>query len=181
VWEIVLLAAFFEAAGFIERRMESLGVLQKEPLFDDPVPAPLHQKILATLTGVAIAMAIILVFCQSDRKLQVTIVVWFASLTAAATANYLLPASPARWFWAIPLLCGIIGYLGTYFLDPSGWVIGEPRGFLAPLARPLPLDYAGAGGAGAITGYWLGRWWHLKHEADSRRAEEGENNQPPGN
>src|SRR5207248_3434631 len=140
-----------------QRALENLGILRPEDQTDDlhPSRAPLSRKLASTATGMAIVVAIMLIFCQSDRKLQVILVVWLASLAGAAGAYYFMPAGPARWFWSIPLICGLIGYVGTYFLDGGGWIIGEPRGFFAPLARPLPLDYAGAGGAGAITGYWL--------------------------
>jgi len=172
--EILLLACFFELAGMIQRSLVTLGVLRQEKAFDgvDPSTEPLQRKILATLCGLAIAALIILIFCQSDRKLQVTLVTWLASLAGASVAYHLVPAAPARWFWSIPLLCGLVGYVGTYFGDPTGWIIGEPRGFFAALARPLPLDYAGAGGVGALTGYWLGRWWQLKREVDARRESE---------
>lgn len=178
--EIVVLGLFFELGGVVIRGLANFGMIRPEPEYDglDPARQPLHRKFLATLTGVVVAGLIILILCQSDRKLQVTLVVWFASLVGAATAYYLVPAGPVRWFISIPLACGLIGYLATYFNDPSGWVIGEPRGFFQALARPLPLDYAGAGGAGAITGYWLGQWWQLKREVEAYQEKHGENNEP---
>src|SRR5439155_20689041 len=126
-------------------------------------------------SGVLIAGAIMLIFCQSDRKLQVMVTVWLASLAGAAGAYYLTPASPSRWFWSIPLICGLLGYIGTYFQDSGGWVIGEPRGFFAPLARPLPIDYAGAGAAGALAGYWLSRWWHLRRMPEQQQTGQSAN------
>jgi hypothetical protein len=33
---------------------------------------------------------------------------------------------------------------------------GRVTGVFAPLARPLPLDYASFGTAGALLGYWMG-------------------------
>ena len=53
-------------------------------------------------------------------------------------------------------ICGCIGHVHI----APGVAIGRPGfggGFLAGLARPLPLDYAGVGTAAALLGYWVRR------------------------
>src|SRR5262245_65668565 len=51
-------------------------------------------------------------------------------------------SGPSLWFWLGPLVVGVLGYVLQYFA-PTDWMIGDARGFFAPLARPMPLDYAG--------------------------------------
>ena len=47
-------------------------------------------------------------------------------------------------------------------------------GILPALARPLPLDYATAGTAGALMGYWTSRKWQHEHEAEPHTTGEVE-------
>ena len=48
-------------------------------------------------------------------------------------------------------------------------MIGLSRGsLLAPLSRPLPLDYASVGPAGALIGYWMSRRWHRTRQLESQ-------------
>ena len=49
----------------------------------------------------------------------------------------------------------LIGYLLAHWAG-ADFTIGIPQGNFAPLARVLPLDYASAGAAGALLGYWVG-------------------------
>jgi hypothetical protein len=46
------------------------------------------------------------------------------------------------------------------------------RGPFAGLVRPLPLDYASAGPAGAILGHWMSRKWQKEREAMNRQEAE---------
>jgi hypothetical protein len=62
---------------------------------------------------------------------------------------------------------GAIGYLLQYFGQAPGWQIGEIHGTFAGLARPLPLDYAGAGVASSIVSYWISRRWQHEREVAS--------------
>jgi len=50
------------------------------------------------------------------------------------------------------------------------WKSGQGGGLLAPLARPLPLDYASLGTAGAILGYWTSRQWQRAKELETEAA-----------
>jgi hypothetical protein len=58
------------------------------------------------------------------------------------------------WFWCGPFVVGLIGYIMAASGQDSSLAIGSPTGFFAALARPLPIDYASMGPAGAIIGYW---------------------------
>ena len=55
----------------------------------------------------------------------------------------------------------------------SLWKAGRGAGALAALGRPLPLDYASLGPAGAILGYWISRGWERAKETDTAVPAEG--------
>lgn len=98
---------------------------------------------------------ILLVFAATDAKKQVLVSVFLASLIGSAVADHTTPhRRAARWFWIGPLAVGVIGYVLAYF-NATAWTTGAPTGAFAGLARPLPLDYASAGAAGALLAYWL--------------------------
>jgi hypothetical protein len=124
----------------------------------DETDEPIDQRLLGTLTQ-AVAMSILMmILCRSDDKAQALASVGVSALLATLAAHQFVPARPSAWFWTGPALVGLAGYIGTYF-HPSGWNIGDVRGFFAPLARPLPIDYASFGTAGAILGCWTSRRW----------------------
>jgi hypothetical protein len=70
-------------------------------------------------------------------------------------------AYPSAWYLAAPMVVGMVGYLLAFALvRATDLAIGRPGnsgGVLAALARPLPLDYASVGTAGALAGYWIRR------------------------
>lgn len=113
---------------------------------------PLGVTVMAQVvfTGV-----IVLVFAATDAKKQVLVSVFLASLIGSALADHSTPhRGAARWFWIGPMAVGVIGYVLAYF-NATAWTTGAPTGTFAGLARPLPLDYASAGAAGALLGYWV--------------------------
>jgi hypothetical protein len=174
--EILLFGAILALGALVQDILVRYRLLRTDSEMNRlEAPSSAQQGILATIIGAVIAIVIMLILCQSDRKLQVVIAVWVASFVGALAGYHLFPTKPVGWFVAIPLLCGLVGYVANYFTDPSGWVIGEPRGFLAALARPLPVDYAGAGSAGAITGYWLSGWWRLKRQSEANEPDHNSN------
>jgi hypothetical protein len=81
-------------------------------------------------------------------------------------SHHLFPTRPSPWYWCGPLVVAVIGYL----LAASGsqlWMIGQVGGYAPALARPAPLDYASAGTAGALVGYWTSRRWREQEEEES--------------
>jgi len=87
----------------------------------------------------------------SDSKKQAIVGIALASCIGAITASLTAPnARIGYWLLAPPFLIGIAGYLIAS--NPSA----TDGGFFAHLLRASPLDYAGAGTAGAIFGRWLG-------------------------
>jgi hypothetical protein len=97
---------------------------------------------------------------QTEDKKQVLAAVGLGAFAGAFFPYWQPGVRPAAWYWAGPLVVGLAGYLWAFIASPAGSVIGRAGidgGFLAALARPLPLDYASLGTAGAILGYWMRR------------------------
>jgi hypothetical protein len=124
---------------------------------------------LAIQTGATAAL--MLFFARVDDKKQVLAAVWVSSFVATLLAYTFAPVRPSVWFWAGPLLVGVVGYLAGYMNwgrgGPSLWKAGFGAGPLAALARPLPLDYASLGPAAAILGYWVSRGWERAKEIET--------------
>jgi len=128
-----------------------LGVLAAETRRD-----VLGRTTALALQAAGTAMLVILLVRTDDKK-QVLSAVAVASLLSTLLAYSIVPARPSVCFWAGPIIVGIVGYVAAYFIwgsvDPVTWKSGQGGGLFIPLARPLPLDYASLGTAGAILGY----------------------------
>ena len=110
---------------------------------------------MALLAQVAIMGVIILLLTPTDAKKQALVSVFVAALVGTALAEYFTPDDQApAWFWVGPFIVGAVGYLTAWF-NATPWTTGTPNGALANLAQLLPLDYASAGCAGALLGYWM--------------------------
>lgn len=95
------------------------------------------------------------ILAATDAKKQVLIGVFVGGAAGTALADYLVPHRKAlAWYWVGPFLVGAVGYVLAYY-NAGTWTTGNPAGMFANLARPLPLDYASAGSAGALLGWWL--------------------------
>lgn len=160
--ELAILFAFVAAGFLIVVALGQVRFVKHElPVSDsDDVDEPLDQRLLALLTHVVVMAMLMMLLCQSDDKAQVLASVGVSSILAALAAHQFVATRPSTWFFAGPLVVGVAGYLLTYFGGAPGWKVGQVRGMFAPLARPLPLDYASFGTAGAIIGYWTSRRWH---------------------
>lgn len=93
-----------------------------------------------------------------DDKKQVLMALFVAAFTGTSVAEHFFKtARLGEWYWVGPLALGLIGYLSAGFTGAApDLVTGHLTGAFAPLARPLPLDYASFGVAGALMGYWFG-------------------------
>jgi hypothetical protein len=110
-----------------------------------------------------------LVFVETDKKAQVIVSVAVAAYLGTLVAHGLFPTRPSVWYWGGPLVVGVAGYLMGY-VGSRDWMIGEVGGYAPALARPLPLDYAGAGTAGAILAYWTSRRWQRNRDAEAAES-----------
>jgi hypothetical protein len=162
--EIILLGVILLAAWLALRRFRA-----EPPLPAETVGADAPQKYISTIMHILVMIALMTLLAQSDRKAQALASVAISSVLASLLANWFAPASPGIWFWASPLFVGLLGYVAGFF-SPAGLEIGRTSGYFAALARPLPLDYASLGTAGAILGYWISSRWHLPEDKILRPA-----------
>jgi hypothetical protein len=171
--ELVLLFAFVGIAWLV------LWVLRKRGIVVDDVTrdglheedsAPGHHA-LALITQAVTMGVVVLLLAQTDEKAQVVAAVGVAGLLGTLASHSLFPVSPSVWYWTGPLIVGLVGYGLAYSSADASWTIGNVAGQFAPLGRTLPLDYAGAGTAGALLGYWTSRRWQRAKEAEAAAAD----------
>lgn len=130
---------------------------------DDEEDVPVAKNLMALgIQIVAGAIAVMLV-AQSTDKLQVLAAAFLGGFAGPMASQWLAPTSSRGWHFAAPLVVGLIGYIAAHF-DPAGIHTGELSATLGALARPLPLDYASAGPAGAMMGHWMARQWAAQED-----------------
>jgi hypothetical protein len=138
-------------------RLRESGLLQGEPEVEDDPDAVPAQGLIA-LAGQAIVMIVLmLIMAQTDKKAQAIWSVALSAFLAAWGTHSIFPARPSAWFWFAPLIVGLIGY-ALALAGGNNLPGGAVGGLMPALARPLPLDYASVGVAGAIFGYWTSQW-----------------------
>jgi hypothetical protein len=135
-------------------RAGGIGPLSQPPDSQDS-SAPLTARLCALGTHILATALILCLLCQSEAKNQALACVGLASLAGSLLAYSSFPCRPSIWFWMSPLLVGIFGYAVAACGQDGSLVTASPQGFFAGLARPLPLDYASMGPAGAMIGYWM--------------------------
>jgi hypothetical protein len=163
--ELILLLVVIAGVWSLLHLLSSSGKLPAENILDPDEPdEPLDQKLLATGAQTMLTIILMMILCQSDAKPQTLASVALASYLGALGGHHFVMTRPSVWFWIGPFIVALIGYVSQYF-GPSNWQIGEMRGFFAPLARPMPLDYASLGTAGALLGYWTSQRWHHERRA----------------
>ena len=157
--ELALLGLFLGVLHVVTRQLVARGTLRDDAALDGvrPVPEPVGQKILALLTHALVSGVLILVTVRGDERMQVTAMLVIASLLSSICTVRFIPAMPSSFFWLGPIIAGLVGYLVTAATGTGLLNIGEPTGYCAALARAMPLDYASAGVAGSLYGYWIGR------------------------
>ncbi|HEV2292964.1 MAG TPA: hypothetical protein VGR35_03860 [Tepidisphaeraceae bacterium] len=171
--ELLILYAILGVGWAVLWLLRNSGWLQDDPFRDGvaDIDEPVTQKLAALATQAVVMAIIMMILCETDRKPQVIASVGLAAFVGTLAAHSLFPARPSLWYWTGPLLVGVVGYLLAYSGSSTAWAIGEVGGTFAPeLGRPLPLDYVGAGPAGAIIGYWTSRRWQRMREADAAAA-----------
>jgi hypothetical protein len=174
--ELTILAVVLLATSAFLRRLASAGALPDDHSADGATlePETLDQKFLCTATVAVVMTASMMLLCQSDWPGQAVWATLISGFAAAWCAFRFVPVAPSAWLWAGPLVAGIVGYLYTGLYGWQNAAIGQPEGMLAALARPMPLDYASVGVAGAMLGYWVGRrQLHERQVEAERLAAEG--------
>lgn len=123
----------------------------------------IDQKMLAAIMTAAVMAVVMLMLCRTGERAQVLFAVGISAYIAVWVTHAFIPTRPGAWFWSGPVICGIAGYLWAWSsTTPAQLAIGEPGGFLAALARPLPLDYASIGISAALWRYVQSRTYQIR-------------------
>jgi hypothetical protein len=166
--EVTLLFGLLGLAWWVLWSMRHKGWLAADPLpeGEQGLDDSLNQKLLAGAMQVVATGLLVSVLAQTEQKLQVLAAVGIASWLGTLAAYHLFPTQPSIWFWMGPLVVALMGYLLAWY-SPGDWHIGLAS---HGLARPLPLDYAAAGPAGALIGYWMSRRRRPSEDIDEAPA-----------
>ncbi len=127
------------------------------PAERDDSETTLLDRFTAVITQVVATGVCMMFLCQSESKNQCLASVGIASFLATLLAYKYAAVRPSIWYWSGPLIVGLVGYILAAMGQDLNLAIGSPAGTFAALARPLPIDYASVGPAGAILGYWMMR------------------------
>jgi len=170
LFELIMLSVLAGVVWVVLRGLHGAGKLQDRegpPLLDPEHPrkesAALVVQFVITFVGVCLLAA-------SDAKQQVLAAIFIASFAGSAISHSSFDTGPRGWYWLPPLLVGVAGYLLAYLSPPDGIATANLTWTFAALARPVPLDYASAGPAGAIIGHWMSRRWQKEREALGQAA-----------
>jgi len=151
---------------------------------EDAPPAPRSDLSAALMETGALAgqllftLLLIMFIGTSQAKLQVLAAVFLGSFLGPVLRGFISHTGgeglrwlageendAKGWYWLPPLLAGMIGY-AIAANHPAGADVGHLTGTFAALARPLPLDYASLGTAGAILGHWTSRRWARQRQQE---------------
>lgn len=114
----------------------------------------LDQKVLALLASAGVTAVVVMLLARTTDETQVFFAVAIGSWAGGAVAHAFVPTRPGPWFWGGPILAALVGYTWAGLMTPpEALATGEPGGSLAALARPLPLDWIGAGVPMSLVGY----------------------------
>lgn len=165
LFELTVLTVLVGQCWLVLRRLHAAGTLKDREGSPVLTPAESAQETSGILIQLIVTAVGILLLAQSDAKQQVLAAVFIASFGGSAISHSTFSTGPRSWYWLPPLLVGMAGYLIAYVTPPAGVATANLSGLTAALARPLPLDYASMGPAGAILGHWMSRRWQKEREA----------------
>lgn len=165
--ELLILSLITGGAWFILRRLYTAGKLRdrETPIMNESEASDTTAELFSLAAQFFITALLVMLIAQTDDKQQVMAAIFIASWAGSAFAHTFFPTGPRSWYWLPPLLVGLIGFLLAWFYVPNGLLTADVRGAFAGLYRPLPLDYASMGPAGAIIGHWMSRRWQRDRQA----------------
>ena len=162
--ELILLYIFLAGAWMGLRALCRAGWFEDDNQRDgvDNSDHTAVQKWGALATQILVMAFVVMILCATDSKKQALLAVFMGAVAGAMAAHAFFAVQPSVWYWAGPLAVGVAGYVMAYF---NSGVPPWQTGIIAiSPARALPLDYASAGPAGAILGYWMSRRWQRAAE-----------------
>jgi hypothetical protein len=161
--ELLILYALLGAIGWVLLRMQQTGRLHPDAARDGLVGLKLSPSAgwQALASQIVITAVVVIILAQSEDKKQAVAAAGIGAFMGAFFPYWQRGVWPSVWYWTGPLVVGLLGYLFAFLSPPLGVEIGRPDlnggGILGALVRPLPLDYASMGTAGALLGYWMRR------------------------
>jgi hypothetical protein len=161
--ETLLLGLVIGASAMLLEWLYSSGTITDRESALPPAPASESSDLAGFAVQLLVTAVGVALIARTEDKQQVLAAVAVGSFAGTAVARSIYPGDQRGLYWTAPFIVGIVGYLFAY-LNPGGMSTGSLTGPLAPLARPLPLDYASLGVAGAVVGHWMGRRWHRDRE-----------------
>jgi hypothetical protein len=165
--ELLILSVMIGAAWYVLRNLYTAGKLRdrESPIMNEGEPGDLGAEIFSLAAQFFVTALLVMLIALDDAKQQVMAAIFIASFGGSAFAHTFFPTGPRSWYWLPPLLVGHVGFLMAWFFVPNGLFTADFRGPFAGLYRPLPLDYASMGPAGAIIGHWMSRRWQRERLA----------------
>ncbi len=158
--ELAILSSFVGAIWYLVTT-RGLALANRSGALAGTNPSRERTVLRLKAIGAQVLMTALLVMFLTpvDAKKGVLASVFFGSFLAASLTEYFFAnAELYALYWVAPAVTGTVGYLLNYLANAAGapFVTGHLLGSFAPLARPLPLDYASAGMFAALIGFWTG-------------------------
>ena len=165
--ELLILSIFIAVAWYVLRNLYTAGKLRdrETPMMSESDPGHIQAEFSSLAVQFILTALLIMLIAQTDAKQQAMAAIFLGSWAASAFAHTFFPTGPRSWYWLPPLLVGLAGYLLAWAVVPTGLMTADFRGSFAGLYRPMPLDYASMGPAGAIIGHWMSRRWQRDRNA----------------
>jgi len=171
-FELLVLSIFLGIAWYVLRSLYTVGKLRdrETSIMNEGDAGHLYGELSSLGVQFMLTMLLVMLIAQSESKQQVMGAIFIGAWGASAFAHTFFPTGPRSWYWLPPLLVGLVGYLLAFAFTPAGVSTADFRGSFAGLYRPMPLDYASMGPAGAIIGHWMSRRWQRDRTAAQNAA-----------
>ena len=121
-----------------------------------------------SMRGVGLAFVLAIVLCwivvRTDLKGQAVFGVMAACTVAAMATRLVWPTCNGSVLFVVPLLVAVVGYVSSSFIMADNPLLRVATGAVWPLARPMPIDFLGAGMFGIALGIGAARsFGHEEH------------------
>jgi hypothetical protein len=168
--ELLILSIFVGIAWYILRMLYTSGKLRdrETSMMDEGESVNASAEFSSLAVQFIFTALLVMLIAQAEAKQQVMGAIFIASWAGSAFAHTFIPTGPRSWYWLPPLMVGLLGYLLAWVFLPNGLFTADFRGSFAGLYRPMPLDYASMGPAGAIIGHWMSRRWQRDRDNAQR-------------
>ena len=113
-----------------------------------------------------VVLPVVYFVAATDAKGQALGAVFLGAVAVGLVGRLISPAVQPRVLYAAPIFAGAIGYfVASFMLGQTPLVEAVARGSIAPLGRPMPIDYV----ASSLMGVSIGLGWarsFVHHDAE---------------